>query len=59
MIYGGGRIFSISDPDKVRNVVARIIDSFMMSEPIKQGNSVIEDIKWTSKKKVNDSLQHF
>lgn len=34
MIYGGGRIFSISDPDKVRNVVARIIDSFMMSEPI-------------------------
>lgn len=62
-IYGGGYISSISEPDDDGNVTAEISHAFKIEPPIRQGDSFIENFKWStpSKKKLKkpNSWSHF
>lgn len=59
VIYGGGVISSISKPDDKGNVIAEICDGFILTWPIKQGDSIIENLQWEKKKKINNGWKNF
>lgn len=50
-IYGGGRIATISEPDEDGNVKATISEGFRFARPVKQGDPIIEEMVWTSRKR--------
>lgn len=59
VIYGGGVISSISKPDAAGNVIAKIRNGFTLTRPIKQGDSIIENLQWEKKKKINNGWKNF
>lgn len=59
VIYGGGVISSISKPDDEGNVIAQIRDGFILSQPIKQGDFIIENMQWEKKDKIDNSWKNF
>lgn len=59
VIYGGGVISSISKPDNEGNVIAQIRDGFILSQPIKQGDFIIENMQWEKKDKIDNSWKNF
>lgn len=59
VIYGGGVISSISKPDDEGNVIAQIRDGFILSQPIKQGDFIIENMQWEKKDKIDSSWKNF
>ena len=54
VIYGGGKISSISKPKGSTKATASITNGFKFSPPIKQGDKFIETFKWNSKVKGKD-----
>lgn len=58
-IYGGGIIDSISKPDKVGNVVAKIKVGFKLSKNINQGDPFIESFEWKTREKPGPGWKGF
>ncbi|USS90814.1 DUF3883 domain-containing protein [Fructilactobacillus carniphilus] len=58
-IYSGGYVKNITEPDDNGNVIATITHAFTFATPLKQGESLLENFKWDSKKKKEGSWEHF
>ncbi len=59
ILFGGGRIESISEPDANGYMVASITNGFEFIEPIVQGSPFIETFKWRNKTKPGRGWQGF
>jgi hypothetical protein len=58
-IYGGGIIEDISSPNDIGDVRVTVSNPFKFDTPIVQGDEMLENMVWTSKKKKPGSWGHF